>query len=122
MSKISYSYFALRRLSDSFTPMVSGGFNVYAPGQIVLKKSIDVPKKSDCVLAKQLSKKLQEKEKSFYGDFITNPKHETGKGSTNSIDTSKPELEQQTDKFQVEMFHNHRFKKWISLKTMLLCL
>ena len=87
MSKISYSYFALRRLSDGrfvefshskgFTPMVSGGFNVYAPGHIVLKKSIDVPKKSDCGLSKQLSKKLQEKERRFYGDFITNPKQET---------------------------------------------
>ena len=87
MSKISYSYFALRRLSDGrfvefshshgFIPMVSGGHNVYAPGHIVLKKSIDVPKKCDCVLSKQLSKTLQEKEKGFYSDFITNPKQET---------------------------------------------
>ena len=87
MSKISYSYFALRRLSDGrfvefshshgFIPMVSGGHNVYAPGHIVLKKSIDVPKKSDCVLTKDLSKKLQEKERRFYGDFMTNRKQET---------------------------------------------
>ena len=86
MSKISYSYFALRRLSDGrfvefshsqgFIPMVSGGHNVYAPGHIVLKKSIDVPKTSDCVLSKELSKKIQENER-FYGDFITNPKQET---------------------------------------------
>ena len=46
MSKISYSYSALRQLSsDGFTPMVSGGFNVHAPGHIVLQKSINVPKK-----------------------------------------------------------------------------
>ena len=43
----------------------------------MLKKSIDVPKKCDCVLSKQLSKTLQEKEKGFYSDFITNPKQET---------------------------------------------
>ena len=69
--KISYSYFALRRLSDvpkksdgvlskqllkklqekesrlsGGPPTVSGGFNVYAPGHIVLENSIDMPKKA----------------------------------------------------------------------------
>ena len=99
MLKVSYSSFALRRLSsDGFTPKVSGGFNVHAPGHIVLQKSINVPKKSDCVLSKQLSKKLQEKERRlswgtlrepgtirlrFYEDFTTNPKQETVKGNTN---------------------------------------
>ena len=111
MSKISYSYFALRGFtskksdcvlskqlskklqekekrsdgkfshSQGYIPMVSGGFNVYAPGHIVLKKSTDVKnvmsKKSDCVLSKQLSNKLQEKGRRFYSDFITNPKPET---------------------------------------------
>ena len=83
MSKISYSYSALRQLSsDGFTPMVSGGLNVHAPGHIVLQKSINVPKK------------LQEKEKSlswgalrepgtirqrFYEDFTANPKHQNRK-------------------------------------------
>ena len=106
MSKISYSYFALRRLSDGrfvefshskgFTPMVSGGFNVYAPGHIVLKKSINVPKKSDCVLSKELSKKLQEKEKRFYGDFITNPKQET-EVLKNPLPEKEIDLSRQTD-------------------------
>ena len=95
MSKISYSYFALRRLSDvpkksdsvlskqlskklqekesrlsGGPPTVSGGFNVYAPGHIVLENSIDVPKKSDCALTKELSKKLQEKEITNLTNFV----------------------------------------------------
>ena len=95
MSKISYSYFALRRLSDvpkksdgvlskqlskklqekesrlsGGPPTVSGGFNVYAPGHIVLENSIDVPKKSDCALTKELSKKQQEKEITNLTNFV----------------------------------------------------
>ena len=59
MSKISYSYSALRQLSsDGFTPMVSGGFNVHAPGHIVLQKSINVPKKSDCDPKQEKERKL----------------------------------------------------------------
>ena len=59
MSKISYSYSAIRQLSsDGFTPMVSGGFNVHAPGHIVLQKSINVPKKSDCDPKQEKEKKM----------------------------------------------------------------
>jgi len=128
MSKISYSYLALPRLSDGrfvefsqnskgFIPMVSGGHNVYAPGHIVLKKSIDVPKKSDCALSKELSKKLQEKERKekerifyndfitnkkqekerrFYGDFLTNPKQET-EVSKNPLPEKEIDLSRQPD-------------------------
>ena len=59
MSKISYSYSALRQLSsDGFTPMVSGGFNVHAPGHIVLQKSINVPKQSDSDPKQEKERKL----------------------------------------------------------------
>ena len=59
MSQLSYSYSALRQLSsDGFTPMVSGGFNVHAPGHIVLQKSINVPKKSDSDPKQEKERKL----------------------------------------------------------------
>ena len=90
MSKISYSYSALRQLSsDGFTPMVSGGFNVNAPGHRVLQQSMNVPKKSDY----SDSKTLQEKEKKMSWGTLREPGtirqrfYETG--STNLGSNSK---------------------------------
>ena len=84
MSKISYSYSALRQLSsDGFTPMVSGGFNVHAPGHIVLQKSINVPKKLQEKESKLSWGTLREPGTIRQRFYETNPKQETVKRSTN---------------------------------------
>ena len=103
MSKISYSYFALRQLSDGFTPMFSGGHGVFAPhckpypGHKAFQKSKKKPAKSELLPKQSSEKSLPEKKRSFYGDFLTKPKQETevsknplpvGEGKEFSIDIS----------------------------------
>ena len=84
MSKISYSYSALRQVSsDAFTPMVSGGFNVHAPGHIVLQKSVNVPKKQQEKESKLSWGTLREPGTIRQRFYETNPKQETVKRSTN---------------------------------------